>query len=166
TFLYTMGEDAAPPPTPEQKALLRGDPFAGLGSYQAVMEYEWWRPLRLGDRLKQLRTQVGVVAKRSDFGGRTAHVTNDFSYQNQREELVAVRRGTWINAERQASRGRRKESETAEPYTPEQLAAIDGAYEAETRRGAEPRYWEDVLIGEELPIKVKGPLKTTDVVAW
>jgi hypothetical protein len=33
-FLYTMGENAAKP-TPEQKALLKGDPLAGLGSYQA-----------------------------------------------------------------------------------------------------------------------------------
>ena len=31
TFHYTMGEDAAPKPDPETKALLKGDPFAGLG---------------------------------------------------------------------------------------------------------------------------------------
>ena len=49
TFLYTMGEDASPRPVPpENKALLKGDPFAGLGSYQAVMEFEWWRPLAIG----------------------------------------------------------------------------------------------------------------------
>ena len=29
-FTYCMGENAAPPPTPEQKELLKGDPFAGL----------------------------------------------------------------------------------------------------------------------------------------
>ena len=44
-FLYTMGEDASPNPMPpENKVVLRGDPFAGLGSYQAVMAFEWWRP--------------------------------------------------------------------------------------------------------------------------
>src|SRR5579883_2667299 len=81
TFLYTMGEDASPRPVPpENKALLKGDPFAGLGSYQAVMEFEWWRPQRLGERLQCLRSQVGVAEKRSDFGGRTAHVTHDFIF--------------------------------------------------------------------------------------
>ena len=40
-FNYTMGEDGAPKLTPEQKATLKGDPLAGLGSYQAVMEFEF-----------------------------------------------------------------------------------------------------------------------------
>jgi acyl dehydratase len=166
TFQYTMGEDAAPKPDPETKALLKGDPFAGLGSYQAVMEFEWWRPLVLGDRCKELRTQVGVEEKTSRFGGRSAHVTNDFLYANGAGEMVAVRRGTWINAERHSSKGRAKEQRLPQPYTPEQLAEIDAAYAAETRRGAEPRFWEDVEVGDALNPHVKGPLLTTDVVVW
>ncbi len=166
TFLYTMGEDASPPPTPEQKELLRGDPFAGLGSYQAVMAFEWWRPLTLGDRLRCLRAQVGVLDKRSEFGGRSAHVTHDFIYADQHDRLHAIRRGTWVNTERRASRERRKEHEAPEPYTPEQLAEIDAAYAAERRRGAEPRWFEDVRVGDRLDPKVKGPLTTTDIVVW
>jgi acyl dehydratase len=166
-FMYTMGEDASPRPTPPDiKAIMKGDPFAGLGSYQAVMDFEWWRPLQLGDRQKVLRTQVGVQDKPSRFGGRTAHVTIDFIYANQRGELTSLRRGTWVNAERHTSRERKKESDEPEPYTPEQLAEIDAAYEAESRRGAEPRYWEDVAVGDELQRKVKGPLLTTDVIVW
>ncbi|MFJ9127762.1 MaoC family dehydratase N-terminal domain-containing protein [Streptomyces sp. NPDC102340] len=166
TFLYTMGEDAAPTPDPETKALLKGDPFAGLGSYQAVMEFEWWRPLTLGDRCRVLQTQVGVRAKRSSFGGRTAHVTQDYLYANAEGEMHAVRRGTWINAERHTSRKRAKEKVEQQPYTDAELARIDAAYAAETRRGAEPRHWEDVEIGEELQPRVKGPLTVTDVVVW
>lgn len=167
TFLYTMGEDASPRPTPpETKALLKGDPFAGLGSYQAVMEFEWWRPLFLGDRLNCLRSQVGVVDKRSDFGGRAAHITHDFIYANQRGELHAIQRGTWVNAERHTSKERKKEHDLPEPYTPEQLAEIDAAYAAETRRGAEKRYFEDVEVGDAVDPKVKGPLTTTNIVVW
>ncbi|MET9491235.1 MaoC family dehydratase N-terminal domain-containing protein [Nocardia sp. NPDC006630] len=166
TFLYTMGEDAAPAPDPDTKALLKGDPFAGLGSYQAVMEYEWWRPLRLGDRCRVLQTQVGVQIKPSSFGGRTAHVTQDYVYANGAGELHAVRRGTWINAERHTSKGRAKEQIEPRPYTAGQLTEIDAAYAAETRRGPEPRYWEDVTVGEVLQPRVKGPLTTTDVVVW
>ncbi|MEV2218375.1 MaoC family dehydratase N-terminal domain-containing protein [Nocardia vinacea] len=166
TFLYTMGEDAAPKPDAETKAVLKGDPFAGLGSYQAVMEFEWWQPLRLGDRSRVLQTQVGVQPKRSSFGGRTAHVTQDYLYTNGFGEMHAVRRGTWINAERHTSSKRAKEKLEQTPYTPAQLAEIDAAYAAETRRGAEPRYWEDVAVGEVVQPKVKGPLTTTDVVVW
>ncbi|MGE0307387.1 MAG: MaoC family dehydratase N-terminal domain-containing protein [Acidimicrobiia bacterium] len=166
-FLYTMGEDASPKPTPpENKAVLKGDPFAGLGSYQAVMDFEWWTPLYIGDELKCLRSQVGLADKRSDFGGRTAHVTHDFIYANGQGELHAIRRGTWVNAERHTSKERKKESDTPEPYTAEQLAEIDACYEAETRRGNVPRYFEDVEIGDVVDRKVKGPLRTTDVVVW
>jgi acyl dehydratase len=166
TFHYTMGEDAAPTPDEATKKLFKGDPFAGLGSYQAAMEFEWWRPLRIGDRQRCLRSQVGVRAKSSAFGGRSAHVTRAFIYTTGAGELTAIRRGTWVNAERHTSRERKKEVHVAQPYTPEQLSAIDAAYAAEQRRGSTPRYWEDVTVGEELPAKVKGPLTTTDVIVW
>jgi acyl dehydratase len=167
-FMYTMGEDAAPEPDARTKALLKGDPFAGLGSYQAVMEFEWYRPLVLSDRCKLLQTQVGVQEKPSRFGGRTAHVTRDFIYANGNNEIHAVRRGTWINAERSATKQRSNGQGQRTPgaYTAEQLAEIDACYEAEARRGAEPRFWEDVSVGDEIQPRVKGPLVNTDIVVW
>jgi hypothetical protein len=130
------------------------------------MEFEWWRPLVLGDRCHVLQSQVGVTPKQTSFGGRTVHITHDYLYANGRGEMHAVRRGTWINAERHTSRKRATEKLVLEPYTAEQLAEIDAAYEAESRRGALPRYWEDVTVGEEIQPRVKGPLVTTDVVVW
>ncbi|OBI50110.1 MaoC family dehydratase N-terminal domain-containing protein [Mycobacterium sp. E796] len=168
-FMYTMGENAAPPTTPEQKKLLKGDPFAGLGSYQAVMEFEWFRPLVLGDRCQVLRAQVGVQEKPSRFGGRTAHVTHAFLFANGDGHIHAIQRGTWINAERHTSKQNAKKAEPIDfttPYTDEQLAAIDAIYDAETRRGAEIRFWEDVAIGEQIQTRVKGPLTVTDVIVW
>lgn len=167
-FCYTMGEDAAPKPDTDTKAILKGDPFAGLGSYQAVMDFEWYRPLVLGDTCKMLLTEVGVQEKPSKFGGRTAHVTRDFLYANGNGEPHAIRRGTWINAERTATkaRGEKKPMVTPEPYTLEMLKEIDACYEAEVRRGSEPRYWEDVQVGDSIQPRVKGPLTTTDVVVW
>lgn len=168
-FMYTMGENAAPPLTAEQKTLMKGDPFAGLGSYQAVMEFEWFRPLLLGDRCQVLRAQVGVQEKTSRFGGRTAHVTNDFLFANGDGEIHCIQSGTWINAERHTSAEKAKNREpvdVATPYSDAQLAEIDAAYDAEERRGAQTRYWEDVEVGDELQPRVKGPLTVTDVVVW
>ena len=166
TFCYTMGEDAAPTPDAETKALLKGDPFAGLGSYQAVMEYEWFRPLELGDTCQLLLAQVGVEEKSSRFGGRAAHVTNDFLYADGRGRPHAIRRGTWVHAEREASRKRAKEQWTPEPYSAEQLAEIDACYAAERRRGDDVRWWDDVEVGDELQPRVKGPLTYTDLIVW
>jgi len=163
-FLYTMGEDDAPPLTPEERVIAKGDPLAGLGSYQAAMEFEWWRPLAAGDRLRTRSAFVGVQPKHSQFGGRSVHQTIAFLYRNQRDQLTSIRRGTWVRAERKAKTER--SYELAAEYLPEQLAAIDAAYEQQQRRGPHPRYWEDVEIGEELQPQVKGPLRISDLIVW
>jgi len=166
-FFYTMGEPVDPKHTPEQKALMKGDPLIGLGAYQAVMEWEWWRPLRLRDRLRVQKVNIGVsVKEKSAFSGRTVHETRGFYYKNQNDELCAVQRGTWVRAERHKSAEKKKEYELPKPYTQEQLDEIDACYEAEKHRGAEPRYWEDVKVGEQLPTIVRGPLRTSDIIVW
>jgi len=166
-FLYTMGEADAPPLSPEQKALLKGDPLVGLGSYQAVMETEWWTPLKLGDRVRWRSALIGVqVNDKSTFSGRTVSEIQGYIYRTYSGQLHAIRRGTWIRAERHASKERKKEYELPKPYTAEQLAEIDAAYEAETRRGATPLYFEDVQEGQELPTIVRGPLRTSDLIIW
>jgi acyl dehydratase len=171
-FAYCMGENAAQALTPEQKQELKGDPFAGLGSYQAAMEFEYYRPLQAGDRCQAMRTQVGVQDKPSRFGGRTAHVTHDFLYANGHGQIVTIQRGTWINAERHTSKARSegesgaKHPVSPEPYSDEALAEIDAAYDAEARRGSQVRYFEDVEVGEEIQPRVKGPLVVTDLIVW
>jgi hypothetical protein len=115
-----------------------------------------------------LRAQVGVQDKPSRFGGRTAHVTNDFLFANGHGQIVTIQRGTWINAERHTSKARSEDRKplSFNPYTDEAIAEIDAAYDAQERRGAEPRYFEDVEIGDELQPRVKGPLTVTDLVVW
>jgi acyl dehydratase len=167
-FTYCMGENAAPPLAPGQRQALQGDPFAGLGSYQAAMEFEYYRPLVAGDRCRAVRAQVGVQDKQGRFGGRAAHVTHDFLYANGNGQIVTIQRGTWINAERQASKDRSHDRQPVSfgPYTSEEIAQIDAAYDAETRRGSQTRYFEDVEVGEEIQPRVKGPLVVTDLIVW
>lgn len=166
-FLYTMGEPDAAPLSPEDKAKLKGDPLVGLGSYQAVMEFEWWRPLKLGDQLKQRSALIGVqVNNNSKFSGRTVSEVQGYIYANQDNELIAIQRGTWMRAERHASAERKKEYDLPEPYTDEYLKKIDDAYEAETIRGADTLYFEDVNEGDAIPTIVRGPMRTSDLVIW
>ncbi|HEX4778116.1 MAG TPA: hypothetical protein VFW74_15165, partial [Acidimicrobiia bacterium] len=74
-----------------------------------------------------------------------------------------------IRTERTKAEARGKYDETViAPYTEEQLAAIDAQYASEPaqRRGAAPRFWEDVEEGDEVGPIVKGPLRVTDMVCW
>ena len=165
-FHYTMGETDGGP-TEEQKKTLKGDPLIGLGSYQAVMEFEWYRPLYEGDRLGVRGGLIGVkVNDNSKFSGRTVSEVQGYINRNQKGEITALRRGTWIRAERHASAAKKKEYELPKPYSKEQLAEIDAAYEAETIRGAEPLYFEDVHEGDAIPTIVRGPMRTSDLVVW
>lgn len=166
-FIYTMGEPGAPPQSAEVKAKLKGDPLVGLGSYQAQMEIEWWRPLRLGDRLWKRSALIGVeVKEKSEFSGRSVAEVQGWVYYNQDEDLVAIQRGTWIRAERHASAERKKAYDLPEPYSAEELQAIEAAYDAEVVRGAAPLYFEDVAEGDEIPTIVRGPLRTSDIIVW
>jgi hypothetical protein len=51
-------------------------------------------------------------------------------------------------------------------YTDEQIAEIEAQYAAESARGAEVRWWEDVSEGDTIGPLVKGPLTVTDMVCW
>jgi hypothetical protein len=72
-----------------------------------------------------------------------------------------------ILTERKAARQRGKYADI-EPtqYTDEDYERIDAIYASEQPRGAQKRYWEDVNIGDALPAMVKGPLTTTDIIAF
>lgn len=165
-MMYTMGEDDSPKPSPEQKAILKGDPLAGLGSYQSEMEFEWWRPLALGDRVRSRRAFVGIVPRESSFSGRAVLEVSSFFFRNQKSELTAMQTGTWTRAERHESKKRKKEYDLPKPYTDEQIHEIDECYRAEKIRGGETRYWEDVEVGEDMQTIVRGPMRTSDLVVW
>ncbi len=165
-FIYSIGIPDANP-TLEEKATLKGDPFAGIGSYQAALEFEWWNPLKLGDQVFKRACTVGVKENpQSEFGGRSVSEINAFFFRNQKNELIALQRGTWIRAEREASKKRKKAYQLPEPYSEEQLEKISVAYAMETVRGADTLYWEDVEEGHDLPKIVRGPLRITDLFLW
>lgn len=167
TFIYTMGEPGTPPHDEQTRAMLKGDPLIGLGSYQAQMEIEWWRPLRLGDRLWKRSALIGVTLKeKSEFSGRSVAEVQGWLYYNQDQQPVAIQRGTWIRAERHASAERKKTYDLPQPYSDEELRRIDEAYEAETRRGANTLFYEDVALGSDLPTIVRGPMRTSDLIIW
>lgn len=51
-------------------------------------------------------------------------------------------------------------------YSGAQLEEMERLILAETRRGAESRFWEETEIGDAVGSQIKGPLSIMDVVAW
>ncbi len=152
------------PMDPEHAKLAKGL-FRGVHVFVSGAEKIWYRPVFVDDVLRSYSGYDSVEEKQSEFAGRSVIRYNRYVRLNQRGEINCVTRVRAIFTERKAATERGKYS-AIEPalYTDEDIAKIDAIYAAETRRGAEPRYWEDVEIGEKMPPMVKGPLTVTDMV--
>ncbi|MEE8471976.1 MAG: MaoC family dehydratase N-terminal domain-containing protein [Dehalococcoidia bacterium] len=139
----------------------------GIHAFHSGNDWTWYKPLRLGDSYSVTEKLTDVTEKPSRYAGRMIVQVSESTFRNQRDEVVATARGWCVRAERANARKQGKYSGDARAvYTPEQLLAIDGDYDREVVRGANPRYWEDVREGDELTPVVKGPLSMRDIIAW
>ena len=145
--------------------ILHGAPMAApLTSLIGGLEYEWFRPIRLGDRLEARPVQKDFYEKRNKQGRRLNFVISEVTYTNQRGETVAVATGTMIMATQAGSE--LLFDRPVKHYSEAEIAALDAAFERETRTGARPFAFEDVRVGDKLPPMVRGPLTIGDLVSY
>ena len=150
---------------PEHLARAKKSLFKGIHQMHSGTSWEWYRPIRPGDTVYSFSGEESADVKQSEYGGRTVlRVSRDVQF-NQDAEVICIRRTMLIHSERDAGakRGKYMATEPAS-YSDEDLAAIDAIYAAERVRGSEPRYWEDVQIGDDLGTMGKGPLTVSDII--
>jgi acyl dehydratase len=149
---------------PEQ---LRRPTFRGIHVFVSGGSSEWYRPIYPGDTLYSYQGLESVEVKQSEFAEQSVVQLLRTVKLNQRGEVVAILRTIAIYTERKTARDRGKYAQI-EPavYTDDDIAEIDAIYAAEEPRGAEPRFWEDVQVGEELPTMAKGPLTETEIIVY
>jgi acyl dehydratase len=163
-----IGENEVTELGEKEQALLKGDPIRGAHAFYSGSFREWWAPLRPGTPVTRRNALVGVHDKRSEFAERAVHEWTAEAFAAPGEVLSAQYR-LMIRTERGKAEKRGKYDETSiNPYTDDELRRIDDDYASEParRRGAEPRWWEDVEEGDEIGPLVKGPLRVTDMVCW
>jgi acyl dehydratase len=141
--------------------------FRGIHVFVSGSTWDWYRPLVDGDELYSFGGTESVVEKQSEFAERSVLMTYLSVKINQRAEIVATSRTLAIHTERKTARDKGKYA-AIEPatYSDAELAELDAVYAAEQARGAEPRWWEDVEVGDELQPMAKGPLTTTDMIVF
>jgi acyl dehydratase len=148
---------------------MKGDPLRGVHAYYAGSFREWWRPLYAGRRVSRRNALVGVHDKPSEFATRAIHEWTAEVFAERDGEPLSAQYRLMIRTDREkAEASGRYDDIEIRPYTDDELAAIDDAYAQERarRRGAEPRWFEDLAEGEEIGPLVKGPLRVTDIVCW
>jgi hypothetical protein len=143
--------------------------WPGLGGFHTATQMASYTPIYWGDVIKASCVYDGFTGPRpSRFAGRmvTDSFTND--YVNQHGEQVARIRWQVVNYERAAARDRSgsRKVEIPHPWTDEEVLRIEQRMLAQRPRGAEPRYWEDLQIGDAIDVLTKGPIGLTDEVAF
>ncbi|MFH1485008.1 MAG: MaoC family dehydratase N-terminal domain-containing protein [Chloroflexota bacterium] len=139
----------------------------GVHGFHSGSDWSFERPIFLNDRITVREKFIDLVEKESKFARRSVIVYCRTIYRNQRGEVIATTRGWSVKAERGAAKESGKYSGIqAAKYTKEELEAIEEAVLAEEVRGAVPRFWEDVNVGDELRPVVKGPLSHGDLIAF
>jgi acyl dehydratase len=167
-YLMTMGESEVTEIPAEVRAASKGG-LVGVHMFHAGSEWRFYEPVRTGDRCVTFRRLTDVEPKESEFGGGRSvisHVQIDYLRQRDRARF-ADHRFWFVHTERAAAKKTGKER-TIEPatWTQDQIDEIEAGQLAESPRGAEPRYWEDVEVGESLGQLLKGPLHVTDIVGF
>jgi acyl dehydratase len=143
--------------------------WRGLGGFHADTKLTFHRTIRLGDKVIARVWFDGFDGPlQSNFAGRRIKDYIRQEYYNQHDELVATFICSRVRFERVEAQ-KRASSRTVElphPWTEAKIVAIEEDVLAETPRGATPRFWEDVKIGDEMGVITKGPLGLTDEIAY
>ena len=140
----------------------------GAHALWAGDDWDFFQPIVVNDAIIVSYKLFDLVERQGKFARRMIEEIREFIYRNQVGEVVArVRRHTYRYERGSEAKEKGKYTNiTKYRYNPRELQAIEEDYVREERRGANPRYWEDVKIGDELTPVVKGPLTVTDMVAW
>lgn len=146
--------------------VLQGLP--GIQAFHSGNDWRFHRPIYVYDTITPKCVFTGYDVKSSAFSGKMVMEYQRALFYNQREELVAETDLYLVRAERSTARktGKYNSLEVPHPWTEEEANRVDEDVLAEEVRGNNPRYWEDVEIGEELPPLVKGIFGFTDFMAY
>jgi len=143
----------------------------GVHAMWAGADWSWHAPIRRNDEIRTEAHLKDLISHETKFAGRAIQQIYHVDFYNQRNELLAEADSWCFRTGRDAARERGvKYTEVREKgirqYTKEELEEFYNLYAAEKPRGSEPRYWEDVNVGDELPTMPKGPMTVTGFIAY
>ena len=151
----------APPCMVGQAIIAPG--LRGIQWIYGGIDWEFFDVFRPGDVISQRGYLEDAIEKRGKIVPRMViqlgrlHCTRQDGFEVARSRVYHIR-----TPRRQAPGGMDYHVERR-PWNPEELASFEEDMLAETVRGAQPRYWEEVADGEELPLATYGPLRVVEI---
>jgi acyl dehydratase len=143
----------------------------GVHAMWAGADWHWHKTVRRNDALTTEAHLKDLIEHETRFAGRAIQQIYHVKFYNQVGDLVADADSWCFRTDRDQAREEgtkyaELKTKAAKRYTQEELGEIYKLYAGEDVRGAKPRYWEDVKVGEELPTMAKGPMTITGFIAY
>jgi acyl dehydratase len=141
----------------------------GVHAMWSGADITWHSPLLLGAKIRCEAFLKDLVEHETRFAGRAIQQIYHVDFFDQNDDHLVSADSWCFRTERDSARehGTKYDATQDEPsYTPEDIQKVWERYAAETPRGAEPLYVEDVAVGDELPPMVKGPMTVTGFIAF
>ena len=157
SFLYSIQWD------------IMGGLIAGAHGWYSGGSWDFFHPIFKNDELRCVQVLRQLVEKKGRMaGGKSIYISyGDVIYVNQRNEIVGKEYVWDIIAGRGEAGEAKKERNIPLPvYKKDDWIRFLEAYEKEELRGAEPRWWEDVEVGDRVGPMIKGPLHVRDIVTF
>ena len=161
TFLYTIDSGIIAPGMPGIQWIFAGSRF------------EHFLPVKAGDTITARARLIDVQIKSSRNVARYVNQVGEVLYYNQHGQFVSRYEGDIYRIPRKRSGGGFKFSvntaaDAPKPYkySDAEIEAIAHGYRTEFRRGSDDLYWEQVAVGDLLPVVQKGPLTLVDIVGF
>ena len=145
--------------------------LSGVHAMWAGADWTWHKPVRRNDEITTKAQLKDLIEHETRFAGRAIQQIYHVDFYNGAGELVAEADSWCFRTDRDMARERgtkyREVKERGQKrYTPEELVKIYKLYADEEVRGATPRFFEDVKVGDTLPTMVKGPMTVTGFIAF
>jgi hypothetical protein len=143
----------------------------GIHAMWAGADLTWHRPMLVGTEVRTSAYLKDLIEHQTRFAGRAIQQIYHVDFTDA-DGVPLVSGDSWcFRTERDTARElgtKYDEAKAREPmrYSEADLKEIFDLYEAEEVRGDEPRYADDVAVGDELPAMVKGPMTVTGFIAF
>lgn len=135
----------------------------GIQWIYAGIDWEFFQVIRPGDVITQRGQLVDALEKQGKTVPRMILQIGQLECTRQDGVPVAKSRVYHMRTPRRQAPGGMNYSVESRRWSPQELASFEQEMLAETVRGSQPRYWEEVEVDDEMPPVAYGPLRVVDI---
>ena len=143
----------------------------GIHAMFAGCDFSWMKPIRRNTEISTEAYLKDLVEHETRFAGRSIQQIYHVDFFDDSGDPLASADSWCFRTDRDIAResGTKYDALKDRPlrvYSEEELAAHSALYAAERIRGATPRFYEDIEVGESIPTMAKGPMTVTGFICY